>query len=284
MKIIIISDIKGNAASVIPYGLNLAKYLEKEVLLVHVVDPRVQQGVPGTVADSSSVTPGSKLDHDEVIEKELLQSKHELDKCISYELSRLNYPLKFDLDLSINSIETKMGELADIFPGSVFVMNKEPDGYIFDSQKETIEISKVFDGLCLFVPPGEEFIPFNSVLVPTGFSDEERANYPVLLPFLSHFNLVINLLGRPEQTTEDEMFEWSEFERIFPYTSINYKLLEEGDFDKQFIDYAGTLNPHLVVVMEEKKGFWSRLFQTGLIRKLLKEAPGPVLYYSKQSA
>ena len=52
MRITIISDIKGNAESIIPYGLNLAKHLKGEVNLVHVIDSRMAQGVSSMYADS----------------------------------------------------------------------------------------------------------------------------------------------------------------------------------------------------------------------------------------
>ena len=40
MKIIILSDISGSLERIIPGGLNLAKKLELDVVIVHVIDPR----------------------------------------------------------------------------------------------------------------------------------------------------------------------------------------------------------------------------------------------------
>jgi hypothetical protein len=284
MKVIIINDIKGDKESIIPYGLNLAKYLETEVILVHVVDPRVQQAVPGVIADSSSVSPGEKLLGDEMTNKELEESKLELNKYLSYEISRLNYPLKWGLDISVNSIENKMTELVENYPGALFVVNKEPDNYIFDSQKETVDITKTFEGLCLFVPPGEEFVPFNSVLIPTGFSDEEKKGILKVQQLLNHFIPVINLLGRPEHEEEKEITAFTDMDQLFPKATVNYNVLEKGNFDEEFIHYAKMLNPGLIVVLEEKKGFWSRLFKKELIKKLLETAESPVLYFSDKTA
>jgi len=278
MKIVIVNDIKGDHESIIPYGLNMAKYLKAEVLLVHVVDPRVQQAVPSVVADSSSISPGEKQLADEFCRKELEQSKQELDDFLSYEISRLNYPLKWELDLRIDSIENRLNTIAEEYPDSIFVMSKTPDNYIFDSQKETIDISQTFSGLCLFVPAGEQFVPYSSILIPTGFTNEEKDGINRLAGLLNYFLPVVNLLGRPERKGEKEMTTLMDIDQLFPNATVNYKVLDEGNFDDNFIDYAEILAPSLVAVVEENRGFWSKLFKKELIRKLLKSSDCPVLY------
>ncbi|WP_163708069.1 hypothetical protein [Mangrovibacterium lignilyticum] len=283
MKVIVISDIKSKEESIIPYGLNLAKHLQREVLFVHVVDPRVQQGVPSAVADSSSVTPDTKMTQGEIIEKEILQSEQELETYLSYEISRLNYPLRWDLDLSIGSIENRMTDLAADYPGSLFLLSKEPDNYIFDSQKETIDISKTFNGGCLFVSPGEKFVPYRSVLIPSVFSKNEEKWIGKIHDFLSRFRPVINMLGRPEHFADEEMSALLEIDQLFPKATVNYKVLDKGHFDEEFIDYAEMIDPELIIIMEEKVGFWRSLFKKELIRKLMETNDSPVLYYSRNS-
>ena len=278
MKIVIINDIKGDHESIIPYGLNLAKYLKTEVILVHVVDSRVQQAVPSVVADSSTVSPGGKQLPEEILRKELAQSKQELDDFLSYEVSRLNFPLKWELDLSVDSIENRLNAIAENYPDSIFVMSKTPDNYIFDSQKETIDISQTFNGLCLFVPAGEKFVPYSSILIPTGFTNEEKEGMTRLAGLLNHFLPVVNLLGRPERSGEKEMTTLMDIDQLFPKATVNYKVLDEGNFDEEFINYSQILSPSLVVVIEERRGFWSKLFKKELIRKLLKVSKSPVLY------
>ena len=83
MRIIIISDVKGQTQSIIPYGLDLAKYLESEVEIFHLVDSRIQQGVSSVYGDSHSITPGKKLSHPEIIEREKQQIEKELDQMLS---------------------------------------------------------------------------------------------------------------------------------------------------------------------------------------------------------
>jgi len=52
MKLIIVSDIMGQQESILPYGLQLAKYLQADVDILQVTDARVQQGVQTSYSDS----------------------------------------------------------------------------------------------------------------------------------------------------------------------------------------------------------------------------------------
>lgn len=75
MKIVIVSDIRGSSESIIPYGLNLAKRLETEVEIIHVIDSRVIQGVPSRYADSQSIAAGNKQTVNEIIQKEKINAE-----------------------------------------------------------------------------------------------------------------------------------------------------------------------------------------------------------------
>ncbi len=131
MKTIIISDINGKSESIIPYGLTLAKMLESEVDVIHAIDSRLHQGEYSSLSDSQSITPGKTFSHEEIMQREKDKVQIQLDKLLSSEASRLNYPIKINTlvekDSIINSISSKIKEE----PSSIFVISIEPDGYIF---------------------------------------------------------------------------------------------------------------------------------------------------------
>lgn len=56
MKTIIISDIEGKSESIIPYGLHIRKHTRSEADILHIIDPRKQQGTGSSYADSKSIT------------------------------------------------------------------------------------------------------------------------------------------------------------------------------------------------------------------------------------
>ncbi len=92
----IISDIEGKADSIIPYGLRLGKHTETEVDIIHIIDPRNKQGATSPFADSKSITPGRVMPHDYILAREQNRASKAIEKLLSGEASRLNYPLKID--------------------------------------------------------------------------------------------------------------------------------------------------------------------------------------------
>ncbi len=60
MKIIIISNIRSKSESIIPYGLKLARYLESEVDIIHVIDSRTEPVLPSSYADSQTFALGGE--------------------------------------------------------------------------------------------------------------------------------------------------------------------------------------------------------------------------------
>ncbi len=281
MKITIISDIKGNAESIIPYGLNLAKHLEAEVDLVHVIDSRMAQGVSSIYADSQSITPGNKFSHAEIIAREKQQVAEKIDQVLSKEASKLNYPLKVNVDIEENSIENKIANGLNAGASSLMVINKETDGAIFESQKEMLGCCKAFNGISLLVPSGEEFQPISNALLPTDFSDEEFDDYRNVADFLRGFHPVVNAVGLANEKNEDELQQWEKkLSEIFKHSAVNHKVLTAGDFEAQFIDFVELIEPDLTLIFERPRNFITSLFKKEFVLKILEQTHAPVLYYS----
>jgi len=277
MKTIIISDIKGKTESIIPYGLNLAKFLQTDVEIIHVIDSRVQQGVPSSYSDSHTVAPADKLSHDEIIEKEREQVGLELGNILSSESSRLNYPVKISVRIEETSIEAKIkNETADA--SSLLIINKEPDNHIFISQKEMIDVCKSFSGICLLIPPGQKFHEFSNILLPTDFSMTDLESYEWVSLFLKHFRIFINAVA--VQDKEDtEVAVWKQSAEALFNADINGHSLPGHNFDDALISYILKIQPDLVVLIEREQGFFKNLFKKELILKILEKTDIPVLFH-----
>ena len=281
MRITIISDVKGNAKSVIPYGLNLAKHLEAEVDLIHIIDSRMAQGVSSMYADSQSITPGNKFSHAEIMEREKQQIAVKIDQVLSKEASKLNYPLKVNVNIEENSVANKIADDLNTTPVSLLVINKEPDQAIFESQKEMIDSCKDFNGISLLVPPGQEFDPISNALLPTDFSDEEFAGYRNVADFLSGFHPVLNAVGLANEKSKEELQQWeSTLSEVFKDSVVNHKVLTKGDFEAQFIDFVELIDPDLTLIFERPRNFLTSLFKKEFVLKILEQTHAPVLFYS----
>ncbi len=281
MRITIISDVKGNAESIIPYGLNLAKHLEAEVDVVHVLDSRVAQGVSSMYADSQSITPGNKMSHAEIMEREKKQIATKIDQVLIKEASKLNYPLKVNVDIEEKSVDNKIKTDLNASPTSLLVINKEADGAIFESQKEMIDCCKDFNGMSLLVPAGAEFQPYSSVLLPTDFSGEEFADYRNVADFLRDFHPVVNAVGLASERKMEELHRWEEkLSGVFKHSAVNHRVLAQGDFETQFIDFVEMIEPDLTLIFERPRSFIASLFKKEFVLKILEQTHSPVLFYS----
>lgn len=282
MKVFIISDIKSKAESIIPYGLRLATCLEAEVEIIHIIDSRMQQGVSSNYGDSGTVTPANKLSHDEIIEREKGTAGKELDDFLSREKSRLNYPLKVNVCIELNSIENKITEDLNNDPSAIMVVNKEADDYIFLSQKEIIDVCKDFKGLSLIVPPGTEFEKFTNILLPSALQPDDLENYQYLTDFIRYFQPVVNVVAHSDEKNEDEIDLWvKKIETVFPSASVSLKLIDPGNFDDEFIDYTEMLEPDLVLVFRKERSLLKSLFEKELFAKLLDQTSAPILFHSR---
>src|SRR5690554_3482166 len=157
MKTIILSDIKGSARSVIPYGLNLAKAMNSEVIVVHVIDPRINQAKYSSFSVSNSLTPGEPFGHVDSNGKDFTLFKSELDTFLNRETSRVNYPLKVESLVKVGNLVEEIEKLIHEEPSCLLVINAVPDGIVFEAETDMYDLMHDSKVMCLLVPPGAEF-------------------------------------------------------------------------------------------------------------------------------
>lgn len=283
MKIFIVSDIKRNSKSFTPYGLNLAKWLElKEVDLVHTVDSRDIQGGYSAEADSQSITPGEKFSQQELIQREKDQAKRDLYVMLSSEASRLNYPLKVNTVVEENSIDEKIVELMSAFSESLFIVCTDPDGFIFDSTEEMVELVKSTGATFLFVPPGRKFRPLSKVVLPTCFDADTVSELNILqtlvdgrAPLLDAVYVAVNKKHPSNQLQEDA---WKKIAcEFFDVSDIRIKILDGTDTAGTLSGYAETNEADLLVITPHKseKSMW--LFEEKTLAKMIENTQTPLL-------
>lgn len=281
MKIVIISDIKGKSPGIIPYGLNLARTMQSEVDIVHVIDTRVNQGVATPYADSHTITPAEKLSFEEILNKEKGEIREALLQIISREGSKLNYPLKINLRIEETSITN---ELAGGSSGAgLALINKDPDGQLFLSRKEMIDVCRGFKGLALFVPSGLELTAFENVLLPSGFSEKERKAFKEISRFTSRFQPFINAVtinGNDKAISG----KWKrDTLALFTGCEINFNVLQGNHQHETLISYANKINPDLILFAEQSKTLIETIFKKDLLEKLLDQTDIPILFYHVQN-
>lgn len=204
MKVFIISDIGAKGESVIPYGLNLGKHNEVEVEILHIIDPRSHKGVSSPYSDSQSITPGAKMTHDEIKGRDRKVVEKELDKLLSAEASRLNYPLKVNSTVETDSVETKLKMIFADKTGAVCVASADPENSMVTELSELVSIFGKLEVPLLIVPPGYAWREPAEISLYTDFSESSPESIKAGLKWFDAFPLTARAFCVvPEAGVED---------------------------------------------------------------------------------
>ena len=282
MKTIIISDIKGKSDSIIPYGLNLAKSLESEVDIVHIIDSRSVHGVPSSYSDSQTFAPGGKLSYKDTLNREMKHAEMELDKILSMEASKLNYPLKINTIIEEGRIEAKIKSLVKSNNKSLLLVNSVYDDFIFHSKQEILDVTYNIGAVSLLVPPGKVFVEFKSIYLisdpaPKKLSKikDEISFLESQKPIISSIN-VVNPKNYEKEKLKSKISEGIMKDRFTPF-AFEVKILAGNRYTEVLTDYIKKNNPDLIMNLLNKKSLLNSLLQKKRYVKLLNETNIPIL-------
>lgn len=286
MKIFIISDISGNSESIIPYGLNMGKHTETEVEILHIIDPRKKQGVSSPYADSGTVSPGEKLSHKRILQREENRASFALDKLLSAEASRLNYPLKIHVEVKSDGVEKGIASAVDTDPEPLVVASLDPVNTMITSLDELITIIRGLGAAGLFVPPEHKFRQPGNVLLFTDFDDAAYEHLRDVLKWLNPFGPIINALGIAKKKDYMDMelksSAWKKVVEKFLEPPLMLKttiINRDGDRD-MLMGYIRRNDPELVIAPKRILGSgWKKIIKPGKTGKTLKSFGRPVIIY-----
>jgi hypothetical protein len=282
MKTIIISDIRNKEESIFPYALNFTKHLQPKATVLHVVDPRKQHAVSSAYADSQTFEVGEKLSHEETIEREIQQARQELEEQLSYEASRLNFPLRTNVVVKKNTLEKQLQEEGGRNGKTLIIVSSKPDGGIIESFDEFMESTLRLKLLTLVVPPGMEFNMPSRAFALFDFEKSRESSLMSVVRLLKPFNLKVNVgdMDRDGKYIELEIKStaWEKVVNKYfhPKGGISTNILSGKDQTASVIDFIRRNNYPLVLLpVGESRGKYSN----ALIRRLIDELDLPILLY-----
>jgi len=282
-KISIISDIKSKTQSILPFGLQMAKYLHAEVDIIHIVDVRSHQGVPSRYSDSQSLTPGPKLTFDKIVEREIQEANNMLEKVLSREASRLNYPLKINKVVKEGRIIEEVKESVESASQSIVLISEKADGYIFHSRNEIIELMESIDAMSLLVPPKINFQVFKEITLITDFSNKfGLSSFTQTSSLLHKLNPRITAVdvASPRRYLEKQVKgnQWSQVFKSKIYQNIKTLVLKGKSHSDTLSAYIRKTKPDLIIYSYRKPGFINNLFHNSFLERCLEEEKYPVIY------
>jgi hypothetical protein len=282
MKTIIISDIENRKESILPYALNFTKHLYPKTTILHVVDPRKQHAVSSAYSDSQTFEVGEKLSHEETIERELSQARQSLDDLLSYEASRLNYPLRTNLVVKKNTLEKQLQEEGGRNGNTLVLASSKPDGGIIENFNEFLESVRRLKLLTLIIPAGMEFTRPTKAFTLFDFEKGQESGLMSVLTLVKPFNLKVNVgdMDSDGNYVELEFLSsaWEEVVQKYfrPAGGISTNILSGKDRSKSLIDFIRRNNYDLVLLpVGEARG----KFSNALIRRMIDELDLPILLY-----
>ncbi|HSH50562.1 MAG TPA: hypothetical protein VK982_02455 [Bacteroidales bacterium] len=282
MKIIIISDIKGECESVIPYGLHLAKSLESEVEILHIIDSRTLQGVPSVYSDSQTVSPGNKLSHKEIIDREMNCAKMELDKLLSSEASRLNYPLKIETFIEEGSIEKLISQRIEPANESILLMNSVPDNFVFRSKQEIKDIIYRIDTLSLLVSPGYKYKEFKKVALLSIPKLTKINKIKEKFKFFEQFNPVIRIVNFVKNKSKEKIkngtLESTLKDKFKPF-NVKVNTLSGEKYSQVLNDFIKDNCPELIVSDIHRRNIFDKIFSKDRNEFLICCTGLPILFF-----
>lgn len=286
MKTILISDFGGREEIIIPYALNLTKHINNTIDIVHVIDPRKQHGVSSSYSDSQSFQIGEKLSHPMIINREVAHTKSILDKLLSIEASKLNFPLRVNTIVEENSIENLLNTLIKVDEPSIIISSSVLEGTILNDFDESLELAKMFNNLSLIITPGRKFSVPKKILIQYDFELGINEGIFRVLDYLKPLNPHIDVVDVTDKEKYPELVLKSEawkqivnnyINSAFPITTNILTGNQHAEILSRFI----LKNSYdIVAVSKQMKTSPSvNIFSKNMSKQLVKSLDIPVILY-----
>lgn len=286
MKNIIISDISRGNDSIIPYALNFAKFIDEKVHIIHSIDSRIHQGIAGAYADSQSFEIGSKLTHDEIVEREKKQSLTSLDRLLSKEASKLNFPLRVYTTVEEKSIYKLLIDKINDEQPSYIISNSSFRGTAFHGISEFLEVTNRLNTIPFLVPPGHQTIPPRKLIVFYNFNSGNKDDVFKMLTGLRSLKMSVCIADvsehskYPEVLVKSEAWKQAANKHIGLSSPLTVNILMGEQFTDIAVNYIRVNNYDIVAFPRDLKELTGmNKYPKNKLEELINDLALPVLLY-----
>jgi hypothetical protein len=286
MRMIIVSDISETSQSIIPYGLNVGKFTQTKVDILHCFDPAIVQGSYSPYSDSQSITPGEKLSHEEILKREKGIISDKLSRFLSREASVLNYPLRVNTITDIGDIESCITEQIKNHENPLIITGTKPGGSMTVGLQELLKVIFKLNVMIMIIPPGKKFIKPNTCWLVTDLYAEGNGKIKKLFDWINPLvtkvitSVVVRVNSR--NNNKKEINDWKAV--LQPYADkVDIEALEifhVCNMHTCFDSICGAKSPHMAVLPKNKSSFFLKyLLAHNNAKKLTESINIPVLLY-----
>jgi hypothetical protein len=279
----------GKQETVLPYALNFTKHISNNISIIHVVDPQKQPAISSAYADSQSFEIAEKLSHDEIIDREKHAAGVLLDRLLSKEASRLNYPLRVNTIIETDSLENKLSDELDQDELSLFIISSELGGTILHDLDEFLEITKCFNNLSLIIPPGHQFSIPEKVFILYDFESPIHDSIFKVMDSLKVFKPLVNVADVIEERNDVKYIEmeikstaWQQLasEYAGPDIRLATNILTGKQYTEAVLNFIKRNNYNLVAIPKNiKEPANPNIFSKHVSKQLINQLEVPVMLY-----
>ncbi len=214
------------------------------------------------------------------------QTRIILDKLLSIEASKLNFPLRVNTIVEENSIENLLHSIIRVDEPSIIISSSVLEGTILIDLNESLELAKKFNNLSLIITPGSKFSVPKKILIQydfkLGVNDGIYKVLDYLKPFKPHID-VVDIAGKgkySEMVIKSEA--WKQVANNYMNSSlpITTNILTGNQYAKILSRYILRNNYDLVAVpkhMKASRGI--NIFPKNLSKQLVESLDMPVILY-----
>lgn len=283
MRTIIISDITESKETILPYGLNIGKHTETRVEIIHFVDSRLVQGKYSSHSDSQSITPGEKLSHEAILQREISSIESKMNKLLSKEASRLNFPVRYNQIIRTDKLEGSLEEIIASYENSLLVTSTKPGQSMATGLEDLLSEIMDLDAFVLVVPVEMKFVKPEKALLVANFSelgDQKTGQlFSWLNPMISSLFVTRHSTSdNPDQSAKD-MHAWRASAKVYSQDMLieaSETFLGDNPLH-MLVEYIKHTNPDFIIYPKPGKSR-NELLPQHKIREISESLNKPFLF------
>ncbi len=274
INILVPTDFSALSKVAIKYAIRFANKIDGNITLLHVV----------TQIDTARA--GLRLRF-QTLEKELLKAaKEDLDALLEEfsPLSKTSHPIKVKIARGASYNEAVKQEAKRLRSGLIIMGTRGASGlkkYIIGSNTASvIDVSHI---PVLVIPEFAEFKSYKTVVFATDLKHTEK-ELKTLMPYVTQFDSVVHLVHvTPSLKTVGQLEK--KVDAIVTkagYPNVIVRVMVNKDIDEAIQHYVTTVKADLLTTFTHKQGFYDKLFERSITRKLAFQSKIPLLAFKQK--
>jgi nucleotide-binding universal stress UspA family protein len=274
INVLVPTDFSTLSKVAVKYAAKFANKIDANITLLHVV----------THMDTPRAGLRLQLAR---LEKEIEDASHEDLELLLKEFSPLNktsHPIKVRVAKGSSFNDTVKREAKKLRTGLIIMSTKGASGlkkYIIGSNTASvIDVSHV---PVLVVPEFAEFKNFKTVVFATDLKHTER-ELKTLVPYLNTFDSVVHLIHVTSSLKQVSQLE-KKIDAIVSrsgHRGVVVRVMVNKNIDEAIDHYVGTVKADLLTTFTHEHGFYDKLFDRSITRKIAFQSKVPLLAFKQR--